>query len=579
MASITDPFKKKKGKLFEIPEFISIRALLRRSASSFGERIAYRENKESGALAVSYTELQNTVWKIRAALSALGFDRAHIATLGESGYPLLAVTLSVLSGAGALIPLDPAVSLYDTIRCLKTLDAEVVFLASDRVEEIRRYAARLPFIRCFICEGLPREAQDERFLSYERLLETGEEILRRDPGALPETVASDISEPRMLVYTSGTTGQAKGVMLSEKNLIAAVRGCMQVTGAYEKNLSLLPFHRGYELICNLLVSLAWGAEIERATDPRHLMASFREAHPQSTLLVPLQLETICASIWQLHEQQGKSDMLRQMLRTAAQLRKAGIDRRRSFFSAIHESFGGELRHILCVGAPLRTSVAEFFEGIGIPVLQGYSLTECGCIAAIADPKTAASDKEALGAPLSDLEATIAEPDENGNGEILLRGDGVMLGYYNDPKLTRTVIDGDGWLHTGDVGCIDEKGLLHITGSMTNRIRLKNGNSIYPEEIEEHLLLIPYIEEAVVYAIPALDGEEITLGAELYLREETVKELSAGDRLKLMKREIDDLNSMLPSTHQVKTVRIRRTPFPKTLRGSIHRNDAGERKNK
>lgn len=564
MASITEtinetfkrkPKKQAKPKLFEICEYADFREMMESAAKEAGDIVAYRERIGRGELLVTYAGLQSTVRAVAAGLSSLGLRRSHIAAVGNGGYPMLVTMLAVLQSPGVYLPMDSDLPVDELLPLFRSGDAEAVFLEKSLVKTVRKKAERMRGVRYFICEGLPREEQDDRFLSFERLVETGRALLESGKADfLGEALPGD--ELRLIRFTESK----KGIMLSQRNLMSAVRGRLQIVGSFATTLSVLPFHQCREIVANLLAAFWCRAEIVRLNDIGSLMTSFKTYRPDTTLLAPIQLETLYGNIWRIFESQGKGDMLRQMLRTGNQLRKAGIDRRRTFFSAIHDSFGGNMKCFLCVGTPLRKTVAEFFDNIGIPVLSGYSLPECASVVSICNEKTAGT--ASAGYLLPGLEGKIDSPDENGSGEVLLRGEGLMLGYYNQPKRSREVIDAEGWFHSGDIGSVNDKGLLTITGSLTNLIHLKNGQTVIPEEIENYLLQTPYIDSSKVYAVPAEEGEEITLAAELYLRPEAVLGLSAGDQLKLMKREIDDINAGLPAYKQVKTVRIRRTPFPK-----------------
>lgn len=539
---------KKKYPLCETEPVDDLRALLAEAAANAGEKIAFRE----GTRALSYGQLWSDVQAIAAALEGLGVASSHLALCGADGADGFTFLLTVLCGSGVLLPLSGELSDDELLRCLRAGDAEALFAPASLLPLLREKAARLSGIRYFICADLPREAQDDRFLSYERLLETGRTLLA--DGKAGAFAAADPGEPAMLLFEGG-----RGILLSRENILFALNGVLSLTAPCGSRLSVLPLTEPGELLCTLLPALREQATVERYEDDGALLAAFRERKPESVLLTPQQLEGLYRGILATFGEQGKGELLRSTLRKSDQLRRAGIDRRKELFESIREVFGGELRRIFCVAAPLRAEAGKFFDSIGIPVLLGWGIPETAGLAAL--QRDLRHDPESRGQLLPGYEAEILSPDENGCGEIALRGAGLMLGYYNDRKASREALDGEGRLLTGEIGYLDGKGRLFVTGRKNSRILLKNGKTVCPEELEGLLLEIPYVEEASVSAYGE-DENETKLCALLSLREETVGELSESDRLKLMKREVDDLNEGLPSYKQIRRVRIRKTPFPK-----------------
>ena len=547
----------KKYPLYEIEPVTDLRALLSEAAEKDGGAIAWQQIADLGEQPVDYAGLFDRIRALETALDGLGTAAAHIAAVGDGGFSGFSLMMTVLCGGGVWLPVSEELPTDEILHILRAGDAEAVFLSEAVLPALREKAARLPGIRYFICEGLPRDAQDDRFLSYERLVETGRQLLADGKAAAPAAV--DPEEPALLCYTAGSAESGKGVVLTRANLLFALNGTLSLLAPCGGRLSLLSPGTPAELLCNILPALCEHTAIYRLEKAEELLPALRSCMPESALLTPLQLESLYRGILASFEEQGKGELLRQTLRKSDQLRRAGIDRRSDLFESIREVFGGNLRRILCVGVPPRPEVSRFFDSVGIPVLPVYGLPECCGVAAM--QRDLRHDPESSGVPLPGTEVRISEPDAQGSGEILLRSDGIMKGYYNDRKATREIIDGDGWLHTGDIGCLDGKGRLFVTGNKQTRILLKSGQTVYPEEIEGYLLEIPYVEEARVSAYAGDEGET-KLCATLFLREETVSELSDDDRLKLLKREADDLNESLPSYKQLRRVRIRKTPFPK-----------------
>lgn len=534
---------KKKYPLYETEPVADLRSLLAEAAANAGEKTAFR----AGERTLTYGQLWADVQAVAAALEGLGIASSHLAFCDVGAADGFTFLLTVLCGSGVLLPLSGELSEDELLRRLRAGDAEALFAPAALLPVLREKAARLSGIRYFICNDLPRGEQDDRFLSYDRLLETGRTLLA--DGKAGTFAAADPGEPALLLFEDG-----REILLSGEALLFTLNGVLSLTAPCGSRLSVLPLSDPAELFCTLLPALREQATVERYAGDEGLLSAFRALRPESALLTPLQLEALYRAILLCFEEQGKGELLRSTLRKSDQLRRAGIDRRDELFESIREVFGGELRRIFCVSAPLRAEAGKFFDSIGIPVLLGWGVPETAGLAAL--QRDLQHDPESRGQLLPGYEAKILSPDESGSGEIALRGAGLMLGYYNDRKATREVLDDDGWLHTGEIGYFDGKGRLFVTGRKSSRILLKNGKTVCPEELEGLLLEIPYVEEARVSA-----AEETGLCAELFLREETVGELSESDRLKLMKREADDLNGSLPSYKQLRRVRIRKTPFP------------------
>lgn len=287
------------------------------------------------------------------------------------------------------------------------------------------------------------------------------------------------------------------------------------------------------------------------------------------MLVPLFVESLYKKIWANAEEQGKADALKKMIKVSGKLLKVGIDMRRVFFKSIHEVFGGRLVKIVCGGAPMRKELGDFFDAIGITLVNGYGITECSPL--VAANRDYYYNFTSVGNPLPCLEMKIFKPNEDGEGEICVKGPTVMLGYYKQPEMTAEVLESDGWFHTGDYGKIGEDGRLYITGRKKNMIVLKNGKNVYPEEIEEYLGSAPEVAEVIVSAIRGENGEETGLQAEIFPGDELVSANSDEQLYTLLKTAVEKINDTLPSYKKVTKVTVRKTPFDKTTSGKIRRN--------
>ena len=413
------------------------------------------------------------------------------------------------------------------------------------------------------------DADDEsgRFLSMKSIMAHGEELLSAGDNAFTSLEPKD-EDLRMLVYTSGTTGIAKGVMLSQHNLVSSVYYGLEVSTVFERCLSVLPYHHTYEAVCGILVSLHHHSTICVNDSLRHVAENMKFFKPDYILLVPLFVENLYKKIMSGIEAKGKAKAFEKLIKTSNAMRKVGIDMRKTLFKSVHDVFGGEIIKLVCCGAPIRPELAGFFDAVGINLINGYGITECSPLVSV--NRDYYSDYRSVGVTLPCCEVKIDEPNEDGEGEICVKGDVVMMGYYKKPEATAEVLSEDGWFRTGDYGRFNDEGQLFITGRKKNLIVLKNGKNVYPEEIEGYLQNIPYVSEVVVYAVRNESGEETALCAEIYPNEELLAGKSVEERNTMIKNAVEELNKTLPSYKKVLKIKLRSTEFEKTTSKKIRR---------
>lgn len=535
--------------------FSSIRELMETAEKMVGERIAYQFPLKDGAIrSVSYHEFYRDCVALGTALTNRGFGNSHIAALGENSYPWITAYLSVMMTAGVYVPLDRELPADNLLSLLNRSESRVLFYAGSFEPMLRENRAALPNIELFI--GFDREESEGEFLSYRQLLQEGQ-------SGNSDAFLSCRNQPedtKLLVFTSGTTGVAKGVMLTEHNLVSCVYYGLQISQIHGVGLSVLPYHHTYEAVCDILVSIRCGNTLFINDNLRKVVANMQICHPDYICLVPMFSEVFYNNIWKNIRKQKKEKIFSFLIRLSNGLRKIGIDLRYVFFKKIHETFGGHLRKIVCGGAPIRQDIGEFFDAIGMPLFGGYGITECSPLVSVNTENSLRYDT--AGHHLPCLEWKIDNPSEDGIGEICVRGDVVMKGYYKDPVKTAEVLTADGWFHTGDYGCLTEDDQIRITGRKKNIIVLKNGKNIYPEEIENYVNQVPYIVESVVRGIKNEYGEEEALLAEVYLSEP--KEES---------RVLADIRAALhelPAYKNIAKVKIRDREFEKTTTKKIRR---------
>ena len=548
----------KKHTIYNVKYFSSIREMLDMAVAENGNDIAYiYRDKNGDDVSVSFREFNEVTENLGAALTSLGLGKSHIANVSENSYKWITVYLTVLKSAGVYVPIDKELPDGDKTHLICDSNSEAVFFSAKNEAWVRDNMDKMPNVKYFI--GLDLEAsENEKILSYKELIEKGKSIDKSEYDSLK----SDPNELKMLVYTSGTTGMSKGVMLSEHNLCSSVYYGLQVSQIWERGLSVLPYNHTYEGVCDILVSLHYRTTLCICAALKDVAKDLKHYKPVYIYVVPAFAEVLYSKVMSTIKKQGKENTLKFGIKLTRALRKIGIDKRKQIFAQIHENFGGNLRKIVCGGAPIRPEIGQFFDDIGIALIGGYGITECSPLVSVNDESFLSYDT--VGFRLPCLEWRIDSPNEEGIGEICVKGDVVMLGYYNNPEQTAEVLK-DGWFYTGDYGYITKDDQLVITGRKKNIIVLNNGKNIYPEEIEKRIGNIDYITEVVVRSLKNARGEEYSLMAEVYIEdEETVyaeeKVLS----------DIQDKLADLPDYKNVTKVVIRKEPFDKTTTRKIKR---------
>ncbi|MBQ9976594.1 MAG: AMP-binding protein [Clostridia bacterium] len=558
---------KEKYTLYEVEDISSIRELLEKAKNAAGDKLAFRYRVGANDVAdVTYNEFYERTQALGTALASRGLTSTHIACIGENSYDWLTCYLTVLQSEGVFVPVDKELPDSDIKNILINSDSTVMFCSGKYEARLRAMADELPDIKYFISFTLKED--DGKFLSFEKLIEEGRELYKNGSDIFTSQKRDEYALA-LLVYTSGTTGLAKGVMLSEHNLVSSVKYGLQISTIYTTSLSVLPYHHTYEAVPGILVALHKRCTICINDNLSAVLKNLTVFKPDYIYLVPAFAEVFYKRIWENAEKSGKADTLRKGIKISRVLMKLGIDMRRKIFATVHEAFGGNLREIVCGGAPIRPEIGQFFNDIGITLLNGYGITECSPLVSV-NP-IMFNDPNTVGIPLKCIEVKIDNPDEEGNGEIMVKGDIVMMGYYKMPEQTAEALSEDGWFRTGDYGTLTEHGQLVITGRKKNLIVLTNGKNVYPEEIENYIAGIPYVKEVVVYSIKDEEGHETGLCAEVFLNKDYIEEKGITDVATTVKADIKAACAELPTYKQIAKVVVRDVEFEKTTTNKIKRH--------
>ena len=550
-----------------VTKISSIKEMLEIAVKEAGDKNAfeYKDEKVNDKIVkVTYKEFVKDTEELGTALASLGMENKHIAIIGENSYKWLTVYLTVLKSTGVFVPIDRELPCKDIINVLKHSDSEVLFYSEKYEKWINEIKENVPNIKFFI--GLNRQKHEDNILSYDVFKETGKNVLEQGSKIYTD-LKDDENKLKLLVYTSGTTGTPKGVMLTEHNLISVVYYGLQVADIGDKCLSVLPYHHTYEAVAGILVELHNHSTICINDSLKNVLKNLQLFKPDFIYLVPAFTEVFYKNIWNTAKKSGKDKALKKLIPISNGLRATGIDLRTKLFKSIHEAFGGNLKEIICGGAPIRPEIGKFFNDIGITLLNGYGITECSPLVSVNRIKF--NDSNTVGVILPCCEVKFENVNSDGDGEICVKGDIVMQGYYKDDERTKKVLK-DGWFNTEDYGSINKKGQLIINGRKKNLIVLDNGKNIYPEEIENYILGIDYVQEVVVKGIKNNIGQEVSLCAEVFLNDEKVKEMNVENINEKLKADIAEACKELPIYKKVADIEIRKEEFEKTTTKKIKR---------
>ncbi len=560
-------------------KFASIRDMLDYTASSYGDAILYRyfvEGSEIGE--ISYRQFREQVDCLGTALAARGLRTATIALLSESRPEWMTAFCAVVCGGGVVVPMDKELQDEQICNFLNRASVEAVFCSNRYALKLRSYRDQLPSLKYIIDFDNASEGDSEGIdEDYSHLLLKGNLLI--SDGYVEYTKARfDTSKPCTLLFTSGTTGTSKGVLLSQDNLTACIYHSVNMVNIHRGDVlfSVLPLHHTYELVCGELSALCLGATICFNNSLKYFMRNIKIFQPTAMVLVPLFLSTIYKKICEEIHKKNRDRLVKGAVVVTKALRHVGIDLRGAVFSEVLNALGGKLKNIICGGAPMDPELVDRFGEFGIGVCQGYGISECSPLVCVV-PYTAMKFGS-VGLPAYGTQVKIVQTDESGReldapayaiGEICVKSAQVMIGYYEDEEATAAAFNNEGYFRTGDYGYLDEDGYLFITGRKKNIIILSNGKNVYPEEIEEYLYKIDLIKECVVLARQQQDADDL-ITAVIYPDFEKLKDQSDEEVIAAIKAEVAKVNKKLPTFKQVRNIELRKTEFEKTTTKKIIR---------
>ena len=544
-----------------------------------GDKVMYRYFEGKELKEMTYAEFCAQVHEIAAGFNAMGLVGEKIVVIGDTSPQWLVTYLAALAAGCVIVPMDKELDVEEIRKFFGIVDAKAVIYSKKFNEKfIKSIEADDTSIRYFIPITPAYDSGfDSKVISFEEVRACGRERIERDGYTYPPVKDRDALAE--MLFTSGTTGTSKCVMLSQKNIFSTVMSALD-TVMFTKDdviVSVLPVHHTYELMC-LLAEQNLGCETCINDSLTHVMKNFKRFRPTGLVLVPLFVNTMYKKIWSEAESSGKAKALKVGLALSKTLMAVGIDKRRSIFKAVHEAFGGRLDHIICGGARLNPDLIAAFEDFGISIFEGCGITECSPLTSVTPYYARKYGSVGPAVPCCRIRISDDYSDGTVNefgyteGEIQVKGDNVMLGYYNNPEANQASFTQDGWFRTGDMGYMDKDGYVFITGRYKSVIVLENGKNVFPEEIEEYLEQIETIAEVVVVGRKAQDSDEVILTAVVF---PNLDKFPTGVAMELVqesiRNSINQINRRLPTFKQVKAVEIRETEFEKTTTKKIKRH--------
>ncbi len=566
--------EKYKDSFYEPRPLRDLKDMIEGSVRLYGNRTAFmvKDTHKTPYRSITYSQFATDINGAGTALIGLGLKDKKIAVIGENSYEWAVAYFATVNGTGVIVPIDRELHATEVANLMNRAGVSCIAHSKKLRKKVDEALPLIEGEKPILIELDADDDSDDRISGRELVVKGKKAISAGDRSFVdaeidPEAMCS-------LLFTSGTTGMAKGVMLSHRNIVANVYNMskyVDVNGL--TGLSVLPMHHTYEMTCHIMTGLSQGCALAICEGLKHIQSNLGEANANIMLGVPLVFENIHKRIMRQAKSQGKLEKLQKGIRLSKKLKlynKPAVVKR--MFKDVHGNLGGDIKLFIAGGAAINPKVIEDFEAMGFPMIQGYGMTENSPILAVNRDRYSRADSAGRAMPGTQLK--IDEPDESGMGEILCKGPSVMIGYYDNEEETKKAVQ-DGWLYTGDYGRIDEDGFLYITGRKKSVIVTKNGKNVFPEEVEFALTENDYIEEVFVHEDESFSGEDTVIKAEIYpnyvlIKEDLGRELDDDEMYEFIRNVVDDINEKMPPYKRVKRIGIRKTEFVKTTTRKIKR---------
>lgn len=566
--------KNRKEVKVRYPLFPSMHDIVNYVAESYGDSILYKYYVGKDIHEVSFNQYRSWFIGFGTMLFNRNLNGKRFAIVGESKPEWMCAYLSVMSAGGVIVPLDKELFPEQICSFVEYAECDGVIYTESHYEKVKdAKPSQGIFINLDDCDLTAERGH----LTFSELVAEGKAAYEAGDTVF-EAYRPDTNVMAALVFTSGTTGTSKGVMLSQNNLLFNVYQAVNEVDftADDVNISALPLHHTYECTAGNIAAMVCGVTICFNNSLKYFMKNVAIFKPTGLVLVPLFVNTVYRRITDEIDKKGKSGTVKTGMAITGAARKVGIDLRRNMFKEIIDNLGGNLTKIVCGGAAVNPEVVKWFDSIGVKIEQGYGITECSPLVAVnpsSTHKVGSVGRAAIGSSVKIIVdnnyGVIYEAETDEIGEICVKGPNVMLGYYNNPEATKEAFTADGYFRTGDYGYIDKDGYIYISGRKKNIIVLTNGKNVYPEEIEEYLENIDIIKECVV--VGREKDDDVILTAVMFPDYDKFKDATEDEISAALKAQIMNVNRRLPSFKQIRGIEIRRVEFEKTPTKKIIRS--------
>ena len=559
-------------------KFKDLKDMLKQSGEKYGDRPAYILQEETGNRTITHKQFRNEINNLGTALIEMGLKGKKIAVISENRYEWEVAYLAIATGTGIVVPLDKALPANEIESLIVRSGAEAIFY-SEKYEEIMSSIQKNGNTKLKYFISMDLEKNEFNKFSQKEITKKGKELLE---SGNKEFVDAEINneEMQIMLFTSGTTSRSKAVMLSHKNICTNV---MDIRSTFELDetdtfLSFLPLHHTFECSVGFLYPVSIGSCIVFSKGVRHIADELKEFKITAMICVPVVFDKMYEKLLKNIEQKGKLGTVKKASKVSNVLLKCGVDVRRRLFDEIHENLGGHIRVLVAGGAALNPETEKGFVSLGFNLLQGYGLTETSPV--VAAELTHQRRLGSIGKKFPSVEVKLENVDpETKVGELLVKGDSVMLGYYENDEANKEVFTEDGWFRTGDYARIDKDGYIFISGRKKFIIVLQNGKNVYPEELETLVDNIPLVSESMVYGTPEPDGDTKICVKVVYNKEyiqEKYGDISEEEIKNIIWKEIKAVNRTMPKYKYIKSLIITDTEFEKTTTNKIKRAQETEK---
>lgn len=556
--------------LYKYEKIKDLKDMLKKSGSKYGNKIAYKIRIDKDKYKTfTHKRVREMIDGLGTALINMGFKDKRIAVIGENRYEWEIAYLAIVCGVGVVVPLDKALPENELEKLIERSGVEAIFFSEKYEETLKKFVSKgVGKLKTLI--SMDSEEHRKGIYSEKELIKMGEKLIRNGNKYFLDAKI-DSEKMSIMLFTSGTTSAAKVVALSHRNIVSNLMDIASSVDVHSHDvfLSFLPLHHVFECTVGFLFSLYKGAQTCFCDGPRYVVENMNEYKVTFMACVPALYERIYKGIIKNLEEQGK---LEETLKKKEQYKDASMEEKKEAFKEIHQMLGGHVNLLISGAAALEKSVEAEYRAFGINLVQGYGLTETSPVIAVGTNKYYKTGS--IGKTIPSVEAKIWHPNEEGVGELLVKGPNIMIGYYDNEEANKEAFI-DGWFNTGDLARIDEEGYIFICGRKKSVIVLKNGKNIYPEEMENLINRIAGVEESFIFGKQLSDDKEnIKIFVKIVYDEDIVKnayKVKTEEEIhKALADKVKEINKLMPGYKGIRGIIFSKEPLIKTTTNKIKR---------